>query len=314
MDSHTKADHSPAPDSDSFSKMGGDDLEAIGAHCQFAYCHQLDFLPFRCDSCRHTFCLDHRSETAHKCAHAGEWARNRRKNSVGKATTTTPAAQKPTVLTATQCADPKCKTLINTLQNTGVHCPNCNRQYCLKHRFREEHDCKNLTPLGARPTNVTIQSQAEKMRLGFSRIRTWGKDKQEALRPVPKPTSRAAQMAALSNLKKTAKGDDKLDVEKRVYLHVEAEAATTTSKLPKADLFFNGEWSVGRMLDEAAKRLQVANVNNRVESEEQRLRVYHVEGGRLLEFSEKLGKGIASGNTVVLLRGVGPAVPDLIQA
>jgi AN1-type zinc finger protein 1 len=36
------------------------------------------------------------------------------------------------------------------------------------------------------------------------------------------------------------------------------------------------------------------------------LRVYHVEGGRLLEFSEKLGKSLQSGNTVVLLRGVGP--------
>jgi hypothetical protein len=119
-------------------------------------------------------------------------------------------------------------------------------------------------------------------------------------------------MAALSKLKQTAKGDDKLPPEKRVYVHVEAEAATTTSKHPKAELFFSSEWSVGRVLDEAAKRLQVTNVNNRVESEEQRLRVYHVEGGRLLEFSEKLGKGVISGNTVVLLRGVGPAVPDLI--
>jgi AN1-type zinc finger protein 1 len=32
----------------------------------------------------------------------------------------------------------------------------------------------------------------------------------------------------------------------------------------------------------------------------------------LLEFSEKFGKGVMSGNTVVLLRGVGPAVPDLV--
>jgi AN1-type zinc finger protein 1 len=313
---HHPSDHSPARREESFTEMHNDDLEAIGAHCQFPYCHQLDFLPFRCDSCRHTFCLDHRSETAHKCAHAGEWAKTRRKNSVGTPTTASlPAAQKPTVLTAAQCSEPKCKTLINTLQNVGVHCPNCNRLYCLKHRFREEHDCKNLIPLGARPTNTTANSvaaQAEKVRSGFSRIRSWGAAKQEALRPKPKPTSRAAQMVALSQLKQAAKGDDKLPPEKRIYVHVEAEAATTTSKLPKADLFFSSEWSVGRVLDEAAKRLQVANVNNRVESEELRLRVYHVEGGRLLEFSEKFGKGVASGNTVVLLRGVGPAVPDLV--
>jgi len=298
----------PHPSSESsYTQMDSADLEAIGAHCEFAYCNQLDFLPFRCDSCHHTFCLDHRSETAHKCSHAGEWAKNRRRNSVGRPTSNMPSAQKPTLLTASQCSEPKCKTFINTLQNTGVHCPNCNRQYCLKHRFQEEHDCKNLVPLGARPVDVAIQSNAEKLKIGFGKLRTWGKEKQEALKPKPKPTSRAAQLAALNTLKRTAKGDDKLATEKRVYLHVEAEAATTTSKLPKAELYFSEDWSVGRMLDEAAKRLQVANMNNKVETEEQRLRVYHVEGGRLLEFPEKVGKALSSGNTVVLLRGVGPA-------
>ena len=68
------------------------------------------------------------------------------------------------------------------------------------------------------------------------------------------------------------------------------------------------------MLDEAAKGLQVENVNNRGGGEETRLRVFHVESGRLMEFSEKVGQGLQNGNTVVLLRGVGPAVPDLIQS
>ena len=172
--------------------------------------------------------------------------------------------------------------------------------------MREDHDCKNLTPLGARPIDLAMQSNKEKIKSGFGRLKTWGKERQDALTPKPKPTSKAAQLASLNTLKRTAKGDDKLPAEKRVYLHVEAEAASTTSKLPRAELFFSIEWSVGRMLDEAAKKLQVANVNNRVETEDQRLRVYFVEGGRLLEFSEKLGKALVSGNTVVLLRGVGP--------
>ena len=301
-----------ASDEASYTAMDKD-VEAIGAHCEFAYCHQLDFLPFRCDSCHHTYCLDHRSETAHKCPRAGEWAKNRRRNSVGRpntTTTSTHAQQKPNVLNATQCSSPTCKTFINTFQDTGVHCTNCNRQYCLKHRMREDHDCKNLTPLGARPVELAIQTNKEKLRIGFGRLKSWGKTQQETLLaqalPKPKPTSKAAQLAALNALKKAAKGDDKLPAEKRVYLHVEAEAASTTSKLPRAELFFSADWSVGRLLDEAAKRLQVANVNNRVESEDQRLRVFHVEGGRLLEFSDKVGKVVVSGNTVVLLRGVGP--------
>jgi len=134
------------------------------------------------------------------------------------------------------------------------------------------------------------------------------------IRPAPKPSSAAARTLALNNLKKSAKGDAKMPTEKRVYMHVEAEAASTKSKLPKGDFFYNEEWSVGRMLDEAARALQVENVNNRGTSEEEKLRVFSVEKGRLLEFGEKVGESVSSGDTTVLLRGVGPAVPDLIEA
>ena len=112
----------------------------------------------------------------------------------------------------------------------------------------------------------------------------------------------------MNKLKRAAKGDEKVPVEKRVYLYVEAEASTTSSKLPKGEFWYSRDWSVGRLLDAAAKGLQVANLNNRVESEEERLRVFHVEAGRLLGFSEKVGDVCANGNTVVLLRGVGPAL------
>ena len=122
----------------------------------------------------------------------------------------------------------------------------------------------------------------------------------------PKPTSAATRVVALNKLKQTAKGDVKIPLENRVYLYVEAEASTTSSKLPKGEFWYNRDWSVGRMLDAAAKGLQVENLNNRVEGEEERLRIFHVEVGRLLEFSEKVGDTCVTGNTVVLLRGVGP--------
>ena len=96
-------------------------------------------------------------------------------------------------------------------------------------------------------------------------------------------------------------------MEKRVYLYVEAEAKTTQSKFPKGEHWYSKEWSVGRVLDEAAKGLQVVNVNNRGGGEEEKLRVFHVEAGRVLGFGEKLGEVCASGNTVVLLRGIGPS-------
>ncbi|KAK1585556.1 AN1-like zinc finger protein [Colletotrichum navitas] len=303
-------------DETSYVKMDdtkdGFDAQLVGKHCEYDYCNQLDFLPFFCQSCKKTFCLDHRSETSHKCSNAGAWAERRRQAELAK-----PAhgqgrqlrdhvSQKP-------CASPSCKTTIGTSLIPGVHCPGCNRDYCLKHRLKEDHDCKNLVPLGARPgSQIDV---AARTRSAFDKLKAWGTAKKEqagrAL-PKPKPTSASARLIAVNNLKKTAKGDDKLPQEKRVYLYVEAEAETAKAKFPKGEFFFSKDWVVGRVLDEAAKRLQVENLNNRSSDERDKLRVFHVEGGRLLEFNEKVGASLVSGNTVVLLRGVGPP-PNLME-
>ncbi|KAI1938926.1 hypothetical protein LOZ66_003002 [Ophidiomyces ophidiicola] len=314
---------SPGNPPESYTQMAPEhDLEAIGKHCHF--CRQLDFLPFRCESCKYTFCLDHRTETAHRCAKAGEWAAARRRQDNMTSNMLSPLNTKPSVYNSTQCSHPKCKILIHTLQNPGVHCKNCNRQYCLSHRLREDHDCSNLIPLGARPGIGSVvavsQTNVDKARSAFSKLRAWGKDKSSAVTVsfVPKsrpPSSAAIRIANLNALKKSAKGDPNLDITKRFYLHVEASADTTTAKFPTGDFYFDASWSVGRLLDDAAKRLQVQNVNNRVEGEDERLRVFHVEGGKLLDFSEKIGScKVAQGDTIVLLRGVGPPIPDLIEA
>lgn len=163
-----------------------------------------------------------------------------------------------------------------------------------------------------------MEAQADSARLAFGKLKAWGAAKKATMMttrvlPKPKPTTAAVRLVAVNNLKKTAKGDEKLPAEKRIYITVEAEAATTSSKFPKAALFYSKDWVIGRVLDAAAKSLQVQNVNNQGTDEKDKLRVFHVEGGRLLEFNEKVGDSLVSGNTVVLLRGVGPAVPDLIQ-
>jgi AN1-type zinc finger protein 1 len=295
----------PAP-IESFTMLPDKDLDSIGAHCHYTYCNQLDFLPFRCESCQHTYCLDHRTETAHACPNAGAWAAKRRTASAATSGGTLP--QKPTLATGTQCSSPQCKTFINTGTSVGVLCQTCNRNYCLKHRLKEDHACSTLTPLGARPAAVGL-SQAQK---ALARLKAWGKQKAEASTEKRKANSMTSRIMQVNQLKKEAKGDAKIPADKRVYLHVEAEATTTTSKLPSGSFFYSKEWSIGRMLDEAARGLQVENVNNRGGGEDTKLRVFHVEGGRLLEFSEKVGAGLQDGNTIVLLRGVGPAIPDLI--
>jgi len=312
---------SSSSDETSYVKMAaavdtraGSDATLIGSHCQFEYCNQLDFLPFFCQSCRKTFCLDHRTESTHKCANEGAWAERKRqadlsRHSAGEGKRMRDLiAQKP-------CADDGCKTVIGTSLVPGVHCPVCNRDYCLKHRLKEDHDCANKIPIGARPTPAVVDSA----RSALARLKSWGAAKREAAKdvatrtlPKPKPSSAAQRMIAVNSLKKTAKGDEKLAPEKRIYLYVEAEAETAKAKFPKGQFFYSKDWVIGRVLDAAAKSLQVQNINNQSTDERDRLRVFHVEGGRLLEYNEKVGASLVSGNTIVLLRGVGKP-PDLIE-
>ncbi|KAK5075909.1 hypothetical protein LTR70_009888 [Exophiala xenobiotica] len=293
----------PPPEDPSFQMYEIGDVEAIGAHCGYEYCHQLDFLPFKCQSCGGKFCLDHRTEDGHRCPKKGAWAQRRRENNTSA--TTLPTTEKPSLLTSQQCSSPVCNTFVNTSQNLGVHCSTCNRTYCLKHRFPEDHDCKNLTPLSARTSEIAYREQKEKLRLGFGRLRSWGKAKQEEIKPKPKPTSKAAQLAALNKLKQTATGDAKVPQEKRLYLHCSATDKVTKDGEPKeAAMFFNTEWKVGRMLDVVAAKLGVENLNNSAQGTDKILRVYHVESGEVLEFSEKISQRMLSGNSIVLVRGL----------
>ncbi|KAK5107995.1 hypothetical protein LTR62_008889 [Meristemomyces frigidus] len=294
-------------------QLSQDDVDAIGARCQMLYCRQLDFLPFKCESCKGKYCLDHRSETAHECKNAGAWARRRAQAQQTDITRAYTPSPKPTLLNhEQQCADPSCKTLINTPLVLGIQCDKCNRSYCLKHRFTNQHNCEKLTPLGARPAG---QTQREKGLAAFEKLKIWGATKRAALPKAPVSSSKqaaAARVQEMANLKKTAKGDAKIPMEKRVYLYVEASSDTVASKQPKGTFFYNTDFNVGKTLDLAAKSLQVSNINNRSDSEEDKLRVFHVEGGKLLGFSEKLAACVQTGNTIVLLRGIGPgemAVP-----
>ncbi|RJE27388.1 Zinc finger protein [Aspergillus sclerotialis] len=302
----SKKQSSGTDDRESYTQMVDRDLEAIGRHCQYEFCHQLDFLPFRCESCRGTFCLEHRTEIAHRCPKEGEWARRRSPKPVSNQPT-----EKPNIYNSDQCSHVSCKTLINTLKDPGVRCPNCNKQYCLKHRLKEEHDCSNITPKGARPAGQAANAN-DTLRSMFSRVRTWGKDKSNSatatLTPKPKPNSAAARTAELNAMKKSAKGNASVPADRRIYLHVVGTSDTQKAEPPAGDFFYDSRWKVGRVLDDAAKRLAVENINNRG-GEETRLRIFHVESGEFLEFSDALGSAangkVKSGGTIVLLRGAG---------
>ncbi|RAL13660.1 AN1-type zinc finger protein [Aspergillus homomorphus CBS 101889] len=320
----------------SYTQLPDTDLDSIGHHCDLSYCHQLDFLPFRCSSCKGTFCLDHRTETAHKCPRAGDWARARDSASASPSPSASTSSsqtqtQKPTIYNTTQCAHLTCKTLIHTLTDPGVKCPECRREYCLRHRLREGHDCKPAAAAASSARPSASSGSADTLKSMFARVRggiaskltanstsgagagagaaaaaaAAGKTSASAAgKRGSKPVNRAMHV---NNLKRTAKGDANVPAERRVYLTVEAVASaeTPSGTAPRGVFWFDARWKVGRLLDDAARRLGVENVNNRVAGEEEKLRVFHVDGGVFLEFGDAVGEKVAQGDTVVLLRGAG---------
>ncbi|ODV91129.1 hypothetical protein CANCADRAFT_2847 [Tortispora caseinolytica NRRL Y-17796] len=110
----------------------------------------------------------------------------------------------------------------------------------------------------------------------------------------------AAKRAEILEMKKTAKGDSKVNVTNRVYVQIEG-----VDPPKKQNMYFDRNIVVGAMLDKAAQSLQIMNYNNMKDDDEKKLRVYHVDQGKVLNFSDKLNDvPVRDGDHIALVRGV----------
>ena len=283
------------------------DAFLVGKHCQLEYCNQLDFLPFKCQSCTKIFCLEHRTEDAHKCTSAGAWAERKRlaaasAPSIGQGRAVRDRFYIPP---GSICAARDCQSEIGASLHTGVRCDQCRQAYCLKHRLREQHECvtrveearKARDKLGVEDALVTFKT----------RWTAWRANQKEKTKKLsflkPTPSAASQRLKLMNEIKQKAKGDQKLPADKRVYLVVAAAEKNPKGIYPKEMFFYSKDWVVGRMLDAAAKAMQVENVNNQTSEGKSRLQVFHVEGEKFLSFSDKLGTTLQNGHRVVITRG-----------
>ncbi|KAF9328328.1 zinc finger, AN1-type domain [Linnemannia elongata] len=139
------------------------EFPSVGAHCDAPSCQSLDFLPYRCTFCQHTFCSPHRLPADHACTN---WSMESHANSVQicplceQLILTPKQHDSATILNehieagcsnnlhnlpkvqsiAILCALPKCNRRDRVVQT----CPDCSQTFCLPHRQPSDHNCPNI--------------------------------------------------------------------------------------------------------------------------------------------------------------------------
>lgn len=131
----------------------------LDTHCEHPGCRQLDFLPFKCDGCSKTFCLDHRRTVDHKCEKNPIEAKSREavvcplcQQPLQAPKTNNPSEVNQIVekhisagckneqkerINKNKCSHPGCK----TSELIPFKCSHCRNQFCIKHRQLESHNC-----------------------------------------------------------------------------------------------------------------------------------------------------------------------------
>uniref|UniRef100_A0A8V0ZK03 Zinc finger AN1-type containing 2B n=1 Tax=Gallus gallus TaxID=9031 RepID=A0A8V0ZK03_CHICK len=129
----------------------------LGAHCSWAACQRLDFLPLKCDACERIFCTDHVAYAQHECTSAykkdvqvpvcplcntpvpvrrGEMPDAVVGEHIDRDCRSDPAQRQRKIFT-NKCLKPGCK----QKEMMKVICEQCHKNYCLKHRHPLDHDC-----------------------------------------------------------------------------------------------------------------------------------------------------------------------------
>jgi len=282
------------------------EFSELGDHCEYLGCLLLDFLPFQCSGCKKTFCLEHRSFSGHKCDHTstiqvpecplcqqliplkkGEDPNTKVDEHISKGCPKEDSEKMKTNF----CSHKKCK----NAELIPILCPNCRKNYCLKHRHAADHECEQMNDSRSEKMASVAEKRAanlETKKMIQQRIDLLIKEQTEK-----KPTAKKVQMM---KMKTKSLGANNIPEEKRFYLEV--LFPMSSGGQPKL-MFFNSSWSIGKVLDVVADAGRIENRNNQANAE--KLVLVSLKSGQPLENSISLkdysdSKLLESGDSILL--------------
>lgn len=243
----------------------------LGKHC--FQCNTLDFLPFHCEFCNHTYCSSHRGLETHNCV-----GRNEKSHVPQHYDGPTAALLFPDHSERQR----KLNALLSPPKPTTIALA----------------EAKKLNPLMKLTKFLHLQRLR---RQKSSKILLFGKSKLAAPNKIVETAS----------IKKVAKGAANVAVGDRIYLWVlyinrnEDELEKINVEKDRKGVWVLKAWSVGRALDLVSDLLQIVNVNNSTQASADRLNLFLVKDDTptLLETSKKVTGALSLGDTVYLVKG-----------
>lgn len=218
----------------------------IGQHCTI--CRELDFLPFTCVKCGFIYCSKHREEyNEHKCM---KEAAEAKRNQIEKVD-------------------------VSQLPKSSEVFPDLAK---IRKDAEIEHQMEQGKKIGDRLTKVLNASDQpmSSIEVAMLRLKKLLKNSTDSMKKSNKSkgifglgkklgggsSSKASRMIAMNQLKRSARGDEKISVTDRVYVWIYYNSDDDKSIKLKEAQYFSKKWPIGKMLDSSAKLSKIKNVNN----------------------------------------------------
>lgn len=131
------------------------EFDYIGKHCALPTCHQKDFLPFKCDYCHESYCLEHRAYSSHGCdgglskdvtsadcplCHKTiRFTKAQDANMVWEEHYLNGCSHEAKQKVHKTCGRTDCRTILGPVNTFS--CSKCRLQVCISHRFPDDHNC-----------------------------------------------------------------------------------------------------------------------------------------------------------------------------
>ncbi|KAL9657516.1 hypothetical protein ABK040_016781 [Willaertia magna] len=260
----------------------------LGKHCEYENCHEKDFLPFRCDFCHKTFCLQHRTCESHHCPNQniGDVQvpicpicntilpfKNSRKdpnetverhlmsgecNSKTSSSSTAPTKKKLT----TTCAFNGCD------HKALIKCKQCRLNFCVDHRLDFEHDCEFLKQQKKASSSSSISNL----------IGPFFNQKTKTQKPTKTLQPSKVLANSFQNKKFQPIGQSSIEQGDRYFLDV---YFPIQSKVPPIHMFFHKGWKIGKILDKIAEQGKIINKNATEQDKTKRLNLFTFKGEKL---------------------------------